>query len=158
MRRLLLCLTVVTGALVDRARRGRAGGPLFVTQGGSGVASHDQRAPLRHRPGRDGRDAAREVEVAGTEVYWWLSLDGSWGTPAIGAERAGEGLSHDGRTLVLASTAGPLRLAEPVPRRGPAADAARPQDHARGSFSFDALSPDASRMYLIQYTYGEPET
>src|SRR5262249_6261624 len=66
----------------------------------------------------------------------------------------GQGLSRDGGTIVLASTAGPYAS----PSKFLVVDSRRMKVLRaivlRGSFSFDALSPDASRMYLIEYTHG----
>jgi hypothetical protein len=63
------------------------------------------------------------------------------------------GLSQDGRTLVLASTSGPYS----TPTRFLVVDARRLKVIRTitlpGSFSFDALSPDASSLYLIQYAH-----
>ena len=154
MRRLLLCLAVAAGALVA-AQAARADGPLFVTQGGAGVASRDGSFHYVAVPDGAGGTLVEKIEVPQGQVYSWLQLDGSWGNPALGTgATVGEGLSYDGRTLVLASAAGPYgspsrfivvdtRLMRVVRRIT-----------LRGSFSFDALSPDASRLYLIQYAYG----
>jgi hypothetical protein len=72
--------------------------------------------------------------------------------PAVAYDGSADGLSADGRTLVLV-----------VPRAGfPRArttlrvlDARRLRTRRvvrlRGDFSFDALSPDGARLYLIQY-------
>ena len=154
MRRLLLCLAVAAGALV-LAPAALADGPLFVTQGGAGVASRN--GAFHYVAVPDGTRGAllEKIEVAHGQVYSWLRLDGSWGNPALGAGGTiGEGLSYDGRTLVLASTAGPYGS----PSRFVVVDT-RLMRVVRtitlhGSFSFDALSPDASRLYLIQYAYG----
>ena len=96
-----------------------------------------------------------KIEVRQGQVYSWLRLDGSWATPALGARATtGEGLSYDGRTLVLALTAGPYGS----PSRFVVVDTRLMRVVRKitlhGSFSFDALSPDASRLYLIQYAYG----
>ncbi|HEY6462026.1 MAG TPA: hypothetical protein VIY73_17790, partial [Polyangiaceae bacterium] len=65
-----------------------------------------------------------------------------------------EGLSRDGRTLVLANSAKGFAS----PSTFLVVDPLRMQlvrtITLHGYFSFDALSPDASRMYLIQYTHG----
>jgi LPXTG-motif cell wall-anchored protein len=155
MRRLALCLAVAVAALITAPAAFADGGPFFVTQGGTGVANHDGR--FHYVTVSDGTRTTilEKVEVAGGRVDSWLPLKGSWGTPIVGlADQIGQGLSRDGRTLVLASTSVPgssssrflvidtrqMRLLRTIV--------------LRGSFSFDALSPNGSRMYLIQYTYG----
>jgi hypothetical protein len=65
----------------------------------------------------------------------------------------GEGLSRDGRTLVLASIAGPYASPSKFLVVDPRRLKALRTIVLDGTFSFDALSPDASRMYLIQYTH-----
>jgi hypothetical protein len=153
MRRLLLCLVVAVGALVA-ASPALADGPLFVTQGGTGVATRDGAFHYVAVPDGTTGTLLEKIEVAHGEVYSWLRLDGSWGNPSLGTgELTGEGLSHDGRTLVLASTSGPFAS----PSRFLVVDTRRMRAvrtiTLHGGFSFDALSPDGSRMYLIQYKY-----
>ena len=66
--------------------------------------------------------------------------------------QAGQGLSHDGGMLVLALTPGPPYAA---PSKFLVVDTYRLRAVRtivlHGYFSFDALSPGASRMYLIEF-------
>ena len=155
MRRLALCLTVAVAALVTAPAALADGGPFFVTQGGAGVANRDGRFHYVTVSNGARTTILEKVQVAGGQVDSWIPLKGSWGTPIVGTtDQIGQGLSRDGRTLVLASTTAPgssssrflvidtrrMRLLRTIV--------------LRGSFSFDALSPDGSRMYLIQYAYG----
>lgn len=102
------------------------------------------------------------VRVLGGRVLRWTSIPGTYGIPLVTQLRAPGGLSHDGRTLVLASqpaNPGPHAITrfavldthtlqlQPVTSLR-----ARPRISLRGSFSFDAISPDGSTLYLIQYT------
>jgi hypothetical protein len=154
MRRLVLCLAVALGALVTAPAALADGGPFLVSQGGAGVANHDGR--FHYVTVSSGRSTILErIQVDGGQVNGWIPLKGSWGTPILGTTvSTGQGLSRDGRTLVLASTA----AAFSSPSRFLVVDTRRMRIirtiALRGSFSFDALSPDASRMYLIQYTNG----
>ena len=104
----------------------------------------------------NGKEATLLVKVytAGTEVYGSMTLPGSWGTALIGnGGEAGQGLSRDGRTLVLESTTGPLGpsskflVLDPtrwkVPRGGSRCRARSPSMRCRRT---------RRRMYLIQYT------
>jgi hypothetical protein len=154
MCRLLLCLLVAAGALVT-APAAVADGPMFFTQGGAGVSSNDGAFHYVAVPDGASRTLLEKIEVPQGQVYSWLGLDGSWATPALGSGASiGEGLSRDGRTLVLASTVGPYGPAS----RFVVVDTQRMRVVRRirlhGSFSFDALSPNGSRLYLIQYAYG----
>jgi hypothetical protein len=153
MRRLALCLAVVVGALVATPTALADGGPFLVTQGGTGAVSPIHPG-LHYVTVHDGNDRTllEMVDVVHGGVYGSAGLQGSWGTPLIGYS-TGEGLSRDGRTLILASTAG----AYASPSRFLVVDArhltAIRTIVLHGTFAFDALSPDASRMYLIQYTH-----
>jgi hypothetical protein len=152
MRRFAVCLAVVLGALVAAPSALADGGPFFVTQGGAGVASHDGRFHYIAVSSGNTSTILERLQVDGGQVSGWISLKGSWGTPILGSTvQTGQGLSRDGRTLVLSSTA---QLASPS--RFLVIDTRRMRIlrtiALRGSFSFDALSPNASRLYLIQYT------
>jgi len=155
MRRLSLCLAVAVAALVA-APAALADGPLYVVQGGSGVASHAHPG-LHYVTLSDGAGGTllERIDFTHGNVFWWTRLDGSWGIPAIGnGYQTGQGLSQDGSTLVLASTSGPFgspsKFLVVNPRRMKVVRTIT----LHGSFSFDAISPDASRMYLIEYTRG----
>lgn len=151
MRRLVLCLASVVGALVSASAAAAAGGPLYTVYGGAGVASHDGALHYVAVPDRKGTLLER-IDVASGQVLSWLPLGSSWGIPALGSySTAGEGLSRDGQTLVLAANAGPY---------GPVSSflvvdvkkwRVRENVALRGFFSYDALSPNGSRLYLIQY-------
>ena len=152
MLRLLLCLTVVAAALAT-APSAFADGPIYVTQGGAGVTSQNGAYHYVAVPNGTGGTLLVKVYKAGTEVYGWMTLPGSWGTALIGnGGEAGQGLSRDGHTLVLASTTGPLGSSSKFLVVDLKHWKILRQITLPGSFTFDALSPDASRMYLIQYT------
>jgi hypothetical protein len=152
MRRLALCLAAALAALVILPAA-LADGPLFVTQGGTGVASHAQ--PRLHYVAisdRAGGTLLETLDVAHRGVFGWARLHGSWGIPAIGnGYSTGQGLSRDGRTLVLGSVGSPYVS----PSKFLVVDTKRLKAVRtivlQGTFTFDALSPNASKMYLIQY-------
>jgi len=109
MRRLLLSLAVAVATLVV-APAAFADGPLLVTQGGTGVATRDGAFHYVAVTIRTGGTLLEKIRVHGAQVYWWMRLYGSWGNPALGSGSVtGEGLSHDGKTLVLASTSAQRR-------------------------------------------------
>jgi hypothetical protein len=152
MRRLSLCLAVAVTALAV-APSAFADGPIYVTQGGAGVTS--QNGAFHYVALSNGTGATLLVKVytAGTAVYGSMTLPGSWGTALIGnGGEAGQGLSRDGRTLVLESTSGPLGSSAKFLVVDPMHWKVLRRITLRGSFTFDTLSPDASKMYLIQYT------
>jgi hypothetical protein len=152
MHRLALCLvaaialTLVPTALAD-------GQPIPVNTGGTGVASH-ARPGLHYVTVPDGRGGTllEEIERAPIGVSGWTRLRGAWGIPSIGyTAAAGQGLSRDGRTLVLQSLQGPWVS----PSRFLVVDAKKMRVRRpitlRGSFSFDAISPHGSKLYFIEY-------
>jgi hypothetical protein len=155
MRRLALCLAVVVGALVA-APTALADGPLYTVQGGSGVASHANPG-LHYVTISDGTRGTllERIDVAHGSVFSWKRVAGSWGVPTIGnGYLSGEGLSRDGRTLVLGSTAGPYASPSKFLVVDPTRMKVARTIVLRGSFTFDALSPDGSRLFLIEYTKG----
>jgi hypothetical protein len=123
-----------------------AGGPPeYALQGGAGVPSADGKMHFVAVPAGD----STVVESIGSDgsLWNWPIFKGSWGIPMI-TYRDPAGLSQDGRTLVLQTlTSGTptsfLILNTRTMRT-------RSQFTLKGNYSFDALSPDASRLYLIQ--------
>ena len=151
MRRVSLCLAAAVAALVF-VPAAFADGPVFVTQGGSGVATHDRAFHYVAVPYGTLGTVLEEIHSADRAVWWWMPLNDSWGTATIGnGAVTGQGLSRDGHTLVLEGAAGPFS----TPSRFLVVDTKRRKIVRRitlpGSFSFDALSPDASKLYLIQF-------
>jgi hypothetical protein len=93
------------------------------------------------------------VRVRGGQVVRWNTLSGFYGVPRVANDGTTEGLTRDGRTLVLSTYAGP-----PAPgavTRFAVIDTKRLKlmrvITLRGSYSFDALSPDGSSLYVTQY-------
>jgi hypothetical protein len=99
-----------------------------------------------------GRTTVEQIQVAGVRLLRARSLPGAWVVPGVALDRTPGGLSGDGGTLVLArpSTSARPRWSDfQIVRTRDLA----PVQHVRlkGSFSYDALSPDGSRLYLIQH-------
>jgi hypothetical protein len=80
-------------------------------------------------------------------VFGSAKLDGAFGIPMVTQSQTG-GLSRDGRTLIL------QELALAAPTQFVVMDARTLRERYRfildGIYSFDALSPDGSMLYLIQ--------
>jgi hypothetical protein len=153
LRRVCICLAVV--AALSAAPAAAGDGPLFTTQGGEGVLTSD--GTLRFVTLGVANGTRTELEAIQTKdgvVRQTLDLTESWGTPYIPSGTAG--LSHDGRTLVLASTTygSPSKFLVLDPRT------LRIKNWLilKGTYSYDAMSPDGKRLYLIEYTqakYGD---
>jgi len=153
MRRLSPCLAAAAAAVAALVLvpAGLADGPSFVTQGGAGVATRN--GAYHYITVSDGSRATLLEKVTHGRVDYWIRFKGSWGTPTLGTgTQSGQGLSRDGRTLVLASTPGPPYA---LPSKFLVVNLRRMRVvrtiKLDGYFSFDALSPDASKMYLIQF-------
>jgi hypothetical protein len=152
MRRLSLCLALALGAFV-LAPAALADGPVYVNQGGSGVASRNGAFHYVALANGTGGTLLLKVYTAGPGVYESMAIPGSWGTALIGnGGEAGQGLSRDGRTLVLESMTGPLGASSRFLVVDPVHWKIGRRITLPGSFTFDALSPDAAKMFLIQYT------
>lgn len=82
-----------------------------------------------------------------------VSLGGSWGIPIYSyGPNSGEGLSRDGKTLVVADIAVTLpRTKSEFLFLDPHSFKVRGEAVLKGDFAYDALSPDGSRLYLIQH-------
>jgi len=153
MRKVLLSLGAAVLIAVVGARAAAADGPMFVTQDGTGTATAN--GSLRYvavnTTSGHGTDLV-EVSRKGGSVGPALRLSGVWGLPYTSA--GAEGLSRDGRTLVLGragiGVSSPSRFLIVNPRRMKIVRTIS----LDGYFSYDALSPDASTLYLIQYTHG----
>jgi hypothetical protein len=92
------------------------------------------------------------ISTDGGQVRGQLRLAGSWALPAVTILNDAGGLSADGKRLVLVepnygrpTTETRMLLVE--------TDRFRKPDHLTldGTFSFDAISPDGSHLYLVQY-------
>jgi hypothetical protein len=116
-------------------------------QGGSGVLSRD--GSVRYVAlGAGSHTVLEAVSTKDGSVVRSADLYGSWGIPGIGLDGTTGGLSRDGRTLVVGSTSfGPsssfLVLDARTLRMTGSVD-------LRGTFGYDALSPDARMLYLIR--------
>jgi len=87
------------------------------------------------------------------------ALSGSWGIPLVAFDGTVGGLSSDGGKLILADVAS----VDPQATRttflviGTKRLYVLQTVRLKGSFSFDALSPDARRMYLIEHQYANED-
>jgi hypothetical protein len=124
----------------------------FAQQGGSGVLTAD--GLTRWVAVGAAQDTALElVDTAGGLVQRFADLPGAWGVPMVTAYQAdGAGLSQNGKTLVLGDVVPVLpRTTSGFLVIDTATLLIRHTIELKGDFAFDALSPDASRLYLIQH-------
>ena len=148
--RVTIAALVVAGAAAGQA--GADGLPVGgVEVGPSGVtrpADDVRYVALRAGP----NTLVARVEQAGGRVLGTRVLPGRFTIPAVALDGSAAGLSADGGTLVL------IRPRTGFPRRetalavlGTARLRLRESITLAGDFSFDALSPDGSLLYLVQY-------
>jgi hypothetical protein len=144
----LVCLTAVAAF----PAAARADGIAFagVKYGGAGVAAPDKRVRYVTLP-LSQKTMVMRIDGRGS-VIGVRQVPGSWGIPMVAFDGSTGGLSADGRTLVLAQPPiGRMRAVSrfPVLRTR----TLRPVETVtlRGSFSFDALSPDGSTLYVIEH-------
>jgi hypothetical protein len=148
---------VVVAALVTAVAAGSSsavadGLPLYgVDVGNTGVATHDGASRYVTLPAGKSTVVAR-VEQDGGRIAARRTLDGRFTIPAVAYDGSADGLSRDGTTLVLIEP----RPAFPRARTTFAvldARTMRPRTTIRlpGDFSFDAISPDGTTLYLVNY-------
>lgn len=91
----------------------------------------------------------------GTRTDVWLgsrktTFAGRWGIPLVTYSQDAGGLSHDGRTLVLAQADVAIRRVTRFLVLDAKRLTLRRELRLRGDFAFDALSPRGRTLYLIQ--------
>ena len=139
---LLICLAAFA---VAPGASAAGGPPQYALQGGTGVSTLDGKTHFVAVPA----GATTLIESIGSDnsIWNWPSFKGSWGIPMI-TYRDPAGLSRDGRTLVVQTlvAGNPTRFLVLNTRTM----RVREQFTLKGNYSFDALSPDVSKLYLIQ--------
>jgi hypothetical protein len=124
---------------------------LGIDVGSSGVSSSSDGARYVAIPAGS-RTIVERVAQRGGRVIGWRSLPGTFTIPAVAYDGSAGGLSADGTTLVL------IQPRASFPRVATRllvldSDNLKPQRlvQLKGDFSFDAVSPDGSWLYLIHY-------
>jgi hypothetical protein len=148
-RRLGLFLTVL-GALAVVSVASAAYPAPFALQGGQGVLSND--GSIRFvATGVGGESTVVRASKAngGSLIMSSQSIPGSYGVPMLTSSGPGGGMFRDGNSFVLQST-GLFKTTQFIVLS--TVDlGVRDQFVLKGTFAFDALSPDGSKMYLIQH-------
>ena len=142
----LLALAVVPAAMAD--------GPMpYTMQEGLGVALPDGSYRFVAVGTVGANTTLERIQIRDGAVRGSFQLLGSWGVPVTTYSEGGDGLAADGRTLVLgdAMSSYPRTIS-----RFLVFDTKRFRQlrafFLKGDFAFDALSPDGSKLYLIQHT------
>jgi hypothetical protein len=139
---------VVLGALaVVQVASGAYPAP-FAAQGGEGVLSND--GSLRFVAIGAGESTVVSA-IKSSDGSGWKSqtVAGSFGVPMLTQRGPAGGMFRDGSTFVLQSTG--YNQATQFMLISTQDLATRDSIALKGNFAFDALSPDGSRLYLIQH-------
>jgi hypothetical protein len=150
MRRHLLTLVgiCVVAVVVAASAHGGGGPGPGVVQGWNGVT----RGALRYVTFPTGSNTVvAEVQRHGGRVVLYSVVPGNYGIPSVAYDGQTAGLSYDGRTLVLADVTGSPKKVSSFPVLSVPQLKLRYVVRLKGDFSFDALSPGARMMYLIEH-------
>jgi hypothetical protein len=143
-------VAAVVAALVPTSARADGLPVLGTDVGSTGVASADGARYVTIPAGS--RTIVERVAQHGGQVLAWRSLRGTLTIPAVAYDGSAGGLSADGASLVLIEprTSFP-RAATKLLVLG--TDGLKPLRtvELQGDFSFDAVSPNGSWLYLIHY-------
>jgi hypothetical protein len=152
LRRLLVCLALGLGTASAAFAAGPDPGVMIAGKGVAGPGGN-----VRY-VARGGPDATTRVVALGRDgsVVRSARIHGRFGVPAITFNGETGGVSTDGSTLVLADTRTgngeyPLKRHSSFAVLDAKSLRLRERIELPGHYTFDALSPDGSRLYLIQH-------
>jgi hypothetical protein len=150
MSRRMLALAAVGLLSMAGTALGDGGPGPGVVQGWDGVA----RGKVRYVAFATGKGTVvQTITRRGGRVTRYAMIDGNFGIPLVANDGTTDGLSRDGRTLVL----GDVNSSPVLTKTSTFAvfDARRFRLRSvirlRGDFTFDALSPGARMLYLVEH-------
>jgi hypothetical protein len=140
------------GSLAVADTTSAAGGPIlpgaaYSPEGATAPGSPDRYVTLF----AGGESVVARIRQNGGQVEDARSF-GDYVIPAVTVDGEAGGLSADGSTRVLAHPRGGFRRPQTTFQVLDPRLRQRDRITLRGSFTFDAISPDGSRIYLIEYT------
>jgi hypothetical protein len=151
MTRRLTPLVVVLGVLAIVPLASAAYPAPFAAQGGEGLLSKDGQVRFVAVGIGGGQSTViNAIDRAEGSTLKKLTLSGSFGVPQVTYRGPAGGLFRDGSAFVLQSTGYGATTRFVVV--GARELDVRSTIELKGAYAFDALSPDASRMYLIQHS------
>jgi hypothetical protein len=153
MRRALV-LVMILGAWAGVAAADGGGPSPGPTWGSPGLVDHLRGVRYVALDGET-MTMVEAVTTRGGKVVRWTNFRGRYGFPMVAWDGSMGGLTRDGSHLVLASPQGQRWTRFLLLDAGSFKVLVRAR--LRGVYAFDALSPDASVMYLIHYrTWNSP--
>ncbi len=151
-------VVLIGASLGAAAARGDGLPVLGVDVGATGVVTPSGQARYVTIPAGTSTVVAR-VSRYGGRILASTLLPGTFTIPAVAYDGSASGLSGDGRTLVLIEPRDSFPRAETtLAVIGARQLSTRRIVTLRGDFSFDAVSPRGSWLYLIQYTSASDPT
>jgi len=159
MIRLALVLAALAIPVTTVALAAGGGPSPGVSQGGEGVLTPNGK--IRYvAVAAAGHTTVEAVRVAGGIVGRVTSLPGTFGVPLVAQDGSAGGLSGDGRTLVLATY--PVLPGASAVTKLAVVDTTRLRLRRivtlPGSYSYDAISPNGSRVFVIEYVSYAPSS
>lgn len=149
MFRRLTALLVALGALAVVPLALAAYPAPFAAQGGDGLRSLD--GSLRFVASKAGKNTVvSAIRTSGGATLEQQTVEGAYGIPTITQSGLTAGLFHDGSAFILQNVG--IEKTSSFVILGAQDLAPRDTITLDGTFGFDALSPDASKLYLIQHT------
>jgi len=147
-RRLGLVLVVAAAAIAVPVAFAAYPSP-YALQGGQGVMSKD--GSIRYvAVGAGDKTVVNAIRTSDGSTVQSQTVQGSFGVPMLTQKGPGGGLFRDGSAFVLQSTGyGSTTRFQLMSTSGLTS---RDTITLPGTFAFDALSPDGSKLYLIQHT------
>lgn len=143
----LLAFALVPLALVASGAADGGGPAPGIVTGWDGAL--DRAGAVRYVALPAGKTTAlAAVRTSDGRVLRYVTVRGTFGVPQVAFDGTTEGLSHDGKTLVLAGypdVATSFAVLRTTPLR------LRKTVTLPGRWSFDALSPDGRTLYAIEY-------
>jgi hypothetical protein len=104
------------------------------------------------------RTVVAAIKPYGGQVARFAALRGSYGIPMVAFDGTTDGLSADGRTLVLAGVStNPARQSSRFALLDVRRMRVRETFGLDGAFSFDALSPSGKTLFLVEHLGGRQD-
>jgi hypothetical protein len=148
VRRFGLCLFALAALVVVPSAEAAFPGP-YAVQAGQGVLSPDGSQRFLAL-GSGSSTVVRMDDVKTGEASMSTKVSGKFGVPTLTADGPGSGMSLDGKTFVLQSMGLKPTTQFLLLRTNDLSTVDRVS--LKGTFGFDAMSPDGSMMYLIQHS------